>query len=65
MGAASKFKDLFRAEQSPSAEKAPEKSKAEVEHLRKVIQEKLRKDPKLGKKAALIIEQMLNQNSNK
>lgn len=63
MGAANKYKDLYAdAQQNPTDSK---KDKVEVEVLRKAIQQKLKKDPNLSKKAALIIEQMINQQPKK
>jgi len=51
--------------QTLNTEQKAQKDKAEVEYLRKVIQERLKKDPKLSKKAAQLIEQMLNKNPPK
>lgn len=41
------------------------REKAEVEILQKKIQEKLRKDPQLQKKAAMILENMINKGPSK
>jgi hypothetical protein len=57
MGAANKLKELFDKNQPDTSGK----DKARIEQLRKALQEKLKKDPKLNKKAAMIIEQMMNQ----
>ena len=63
MGAANKFKDLFTKQSEgptkPTNEGLPHQDKARIEQLRKTLQNKLKKDPKLAKKAAMIIEEML------
>ncbi|MCR9203674.1 MAG: hypothetical protein NXH75_03790 [Halobacteriovoraceae bacterium] len=74
MGAANKLKELFERNQPNDSgngnakqqdriytEQQAQKDKAMVEHMRKALQEKLKKDPKLNKKAAMIIEQMMEK----
>lgn len=70
MGAANKLKELFDKNQPKEsenvapkqlAEQKAKRDKVEVEYLRKTLQDKFKKDPKLNKKAAMIIEQMINQ----
>ena len=65
MGAANKFKELFtkksegqqRSPQSPSSTK----DKAQIEQFRKALQDRIKNDPSVAKKAAMIIEKMLKQ----
>jgi hypothetical protein len=78
MGALDKFKDLF-GEKTPKkapaskpsklkevkADASKSQQKAEVEILRQKIQEKLKKDPQLQKKAAMVIEKMMNEKPKK
>ncbi|MEC7276098.1 MAG: hypothetical protein VXV96_07240 [Bdellovibrionota bacterium] len=62
MSAARKFKELFtkKPEQAPTRQKVDSKQeKLKIEQLQKAIQERIKKDPKAAKKAAMILEKML------
>lgn len=65
MGAANKFKDLFTKQTEGPTNKpqrgASHQEKARIEQLRKALQDKIKNDPKLAKKAAMIVEEMLKQ----
>ncbi|MCF8057753.1 MAG: hypothetical protein K9K67_00545 [Bacteriovoracaceae bacterium] len=73
-----KFKGLFgekNTKKAPASRPSPIKEvkadaaksqeKAEVEVLRQKIREKLKKDPKLQKKAAMVLEKMINEKPKK
>lgn len=66
MSAANKFKGLFSKKQEKpikSVDSVADKQKVEI--LRKQILEKLKRDPEGAKKAALIIEKMINSKTPK
>lgn len=68
MGAVKKFKQLYREKSAPSlGDKSEQDSqnKRIVEGLRQKINEKIAQDEEMQKKAALILERLINQNPNK
>ncbi len=65
MGAAHKIKDLF-TKQKEGPKGKPQKGsthqdKVRIEQLQKALQDKIKNDPKLAKKAAMIVEEMIKQ----
>ena len=63
MGAKNRFNGLY-AQQAVNQDRSP-REKSEVEIIRSQIQKTLRDNPEMAKKAAMIIEQMLEKTKNK
>jgi hypothetical protein len=66
MGARNRFSGLYadKTQQAAARNQSP-KEKSEVEIMRSQIQKTIRDNPEMAKKAAMIIEQMLEKTKNK
>jgi hypothetical protein len=66
MGAKNRFQGLYgkSTSQASTAKHSPQE-KSEVEIIRSQIQKTIKNNPEMAKKAAMIIEQMLEKTKNK
>lgn len=67
MGARNRFNGLYadKTQKQAAARDQTPKEKSEVEIMRSQIQKTIRDNPEMAKKAAMIIEQMLEKSKNK
>ncbi len=66
MGAKNRFNGLFeqKTQKTPSAQKSSQE-KSEIEIIRRQIQKTIKSNPDMAKKAAMIIERMLEKSKGK